>query len=80
MSEIILTTRRLRLEKIEEGHKNNLFRLLSNPKVHKYFAKILENIYMRKTIWRLNRIKKKITGLVTSHANPKKIELRISKM
>jgi [ribosomal protein S5]-alanine N-acetyltransferase len=41
MSEIILTTKRLRLEKIEEEHKKDLFRLLSNPKVHKYFTKTL---------------------------------------
>jgi [ribosomal protein S5]-alanine N-acetyltransferase len=42
MSEIILTTKRLRLEKIEEEHKKDLFRLLSNPRVHKYFPKTLD--------------------------------------
>ena len=41
MPEIILTTKRLRLEKIEGEHKADLFRLLSNPKVHKYFPKAL---------------------------------------
>ncbi len=41
MSEIILTTKRLRLEKIGEEHKKDLFKLLSNPKVHKYFPKTL---------------------------------------
>ena len=42
MSEIILATKRLRLEKIGEEHKKDLFRLLSNPKVHKYFLKTLD--------------------------------------
>ncbi len=50
MSEIILTTKRLRLEKIGEEHKKDLLSLLSNPKVHKYFPKTLvgkeaENFY-----------------------------------
>ncbi|MBN1905845.1 MAG: hypothetical protein JW927_12185 [Deltaproteobacteria bacterium] len=43
MPEIILTTKRLRLEKIGEEHKKDLFKLLSNPKVHKYFPKILDD-------------------------------------
>ena len=42
MSEIILATKRLRLEKIGEEHKKDLSRLLSNPKVHKYFLKVLD--------------------------------------
>jgi len=43
MSEIILATKRLRLEKIGEEHKKDLFSLLSNPKVHKYFPKTLDD-------------------------------------
>lgn len=43
MPEIILTTKRLRLEKIGEEQKKDLFKLLSNPKVHKYFPKILDD-------------------------------------
>jgi [ribosomal protein S5]-alanine N-acetyltransferase len=43
MPEMILTTKRLRIEKIGEGHKKDLFRLLSNPKVHKYFPKTLDD-------------------------------------
>lgn len=42
MPEIILATKRLRLEKIGEEHKKDLFSLLSNPKVHKYFPKALD--------------------------------------
>ncbi len=42
MTETILTTKRLRLEKIGKEHKKGLFRLLSNPKVHKYFPKALD--------------------------------------
>ena len=41
MSEIIIKTKRLRLEKITEHHKRDLFSLLSNPEVHKYFPKTL---------------------------------------
>lgn len=41
MGNIILTTKRLRLEKIGEDHKKDLFILLSNHKVHKYFPKTL---------------------------------------
>ena len=41
MPETIFTTKRLRLEKITEEHKKDLFRLLSNPEVHKYFPKPL---------------------------------------
>ena len=41
MSQTILQTKRLRLEKITEDHKKDLFRLLSNPEVHKYFPKAL---------------------------------------
>lgn len=44
MSKIILTTKRLRLEKIGEDHKKDLFRLLSNSKVHKYFPRPLNDI------------------------------------
>ena len=42
MHETILATRRLRLEKITEKHKKDLFELLSNPAVHKYFPKTLD--------------------------------------
>ena len=52
MSEIILATKRLRLEKIGVEHKKDLFRLLSNPKVHKYFPKALDE----KVIYHENKI------------------------
>lgn len=42
MNNIILTTKRLQLERIEKAHKKDLFRLLCNPKVHKYFPKTLD--------------------------------------
>ncbi len=42
MSSTIITTNRLRLEKIGANHKGDLFKLLSNPIVHKYFPKILD--------------------------------------
>lgn len=42
MPEIILTTKRLCLEKIGKGHKKDLFKLLSNLKVHQYFPKALD--------------------------------------
>lgn len=41
MNDTILTTKRIRLEKIGTEHKSDLFALLSNPKVHKYFPKPL---------------------------------------
>lgn len=41
MSNIILNTQRLRLEKIEKRHLNDLYTLVSNPKVQKYFPKTL---------------------------------------
>ena len=42
MSITIIATNRLRLEKIGAKHKGDLYRLLSNPIVHKYFPKILD--------------------------------------
>jgi RimJ/RimL family protein N-acetyltransferase len=42
MSDTILTTKRLRLERIGIEHRNDLYALLSNPKVHKYFPKPLD--------------------------------------
>lgn len=42
MSSTIITTNRLRLEKIGANHKSDLYKLLSNPIVHKYFPKILD--------------------------------------
>ena len=42
MSSTIVTTNRLQLKKIGANHKGDLFRLLSNPIVHKYFPKILD--------------------------------------
>jgi ribosomal-protein-alanine N-acetyltransferase len=44
MSNIILETERLKLEMIGEKHFENLFKLLSNEKVHKYFPKALNEI------------------------------------
>jgi RimJ/RimL family protein N-acetyltransferase len=41
MSIIIFSTQRLRLEKIEKNHLNDLHTLVSNPKVQRYFPKIL---------------------------------------
>lgn len=41
MSNIIFSTQRLRLEKIERSHLDDLFTLVSNPKVQKYFPKTL---------------------------------------
>lgn len=41
MSKIILNTQRLRLEKIEKSHLNDLYALVSNPKVQRYFPKTL---------------------------------------
>lgn len=43
MSTTITTTDRLRLEKIDARHKGDLYALLSNPIVHKYFPKILDH-------------------------------------
>ncbi len=42
MSSTVITTNRLRLEKIDANHKGDLYKLLSNPVVHKYFPKILD--------------------------------------
>lgn len=42
MKQTILTTERLRLEKIGVEHKKDLYKLLSNPKVHKFFPKPLD--------------------------------------
>ena len=42
MNNIILETNRLRLEKIGSNHKGELFKLLSNPKVHRYFPNALD--------------------------------------
>ena len=42
MGHTIFTTKRLRLEKIGLEHKEDLYKLLSNPKVHKYFPKALD--------------------------------------
>jgi [ribosomal protein S5]-alanine N-acetyltransferase len=44
MRNIILETERLKLEKIGEDHFGNLYKLLSNEKVHKYFPKALDEI------------------------------------
>lgn len=44
MSSIILETERLKLEMIGEDHFGNLYKLLSNKKVHKYFPKALNKI------------------------------------
>ena len=41
MSNTILETKRLKLEMIDEDHFGNLYKLLSNEKVHKYFPKAL---------------------------------------
>jgi len=41
MNGIILSTKRLRLESINESHLDDLFNLVSNPKVQKYFPKTL---------------------------------------
>lgn len=42
MNNTIFKTKRLRLEKIGIEHKVPLYRLLSNPKVHEYFPKTLD--------------------------------------
>lgn len=42
MKNIILKTNRLRLEKLGPSHRGDLYELLSNPKVHKYFPKTLD--------------------------------------
>ena len=42
MNSAIITTNRLRLVKIGANHKGDLYQLLSNPIVHKYFPKILD--------------------------------------
>ncbi len=42
MNHTILTTKRLRLEKIGIEHRDELYKLLSNPKVHKFFPKALD--------------------------------------
>ena len=41
MNNIILKTKRLRLENINRSHLDDLYNLLSNPKVQKYFPKTL---------------------------------------
>lgn len=43
MPEVILSAGRLRLEKIGVEYKNDLFGLLTNPKVHRYFPKALDD-------------------------------------
>ncbi len=42
MSQTILTTKRLRLEKIGLEHRESIYKLLANPKVHQYFPKVLD--------------------------------------
>jgi ribosomal-protein-alanine N-acetyltransferase len=42
MSSAIITTNRLRLVRIGAKHKGDLYKLLSNPIVHKYFPEILD--------------------------------------
>ncbi len=44
MNNIILKTKRLQLEVIDESHFENLCKLLSNEKVHKYFPKALNGV------------------------------------
>ena len=44
MSNIILETERLKIEMIGEDHFDDLYKLLSNEKVHKYFPKALNEI------------------------------------
>jgi RimJ/RimL family protein N-acetyltransferase len=44
MNNIQVTTERLTLELLTESHLNDLFILLSNPKVQKYFPKILNKL------------------------------------
>jgi len=44
MNNIILKTKRLKLEIIDESHYENLYKLLSNEKVHQYFPKALNKI------------------------------------
>ncbi len=41
MNSIILKTERLRLELISERHFESLYKLLSNPEVHRHFTKTL---------------------------------------
>ncbi len=42
MENTILKTKRLRLEIIGDQHQSDLYKLLSNPVVHKYFPKALD--------------------------------------
>ena len=44
MNNIILKTKRLNLEIIDESHYENLYKLLSNEKVHQYFPKALNKV------------------------------------
>jgi len=44
MNIIVLTTKRLKLEIINEGHIDDLYSLLSNQNVQKYFPKTLNQI------------------------------------
>lgn len=44
MANIILETERLRVETIEEDHFGDLYKLLSNERVCKYFPKVLNEI------------------------------------
>jgi RimJ/RimL family protein N-acetyltransferase len=44
MGNIILETERLKLVMIDEDHFDDLYKLLSNEKVHKYFPKALSEI------------------------------------
>ena len=44
MKHTILKTKRLRLEKIRIEHKEELYKLLSNPAAHKFFPKTLDKI------------------------------------
>ncbi|ODS30742.1 MAG: hypothetical protein SCARUB_04137 [Candidatus Scalindua rubra] len=56
MSKKILETKRLILEELDEKHFDDLYKLLSNKKVQKYFPKTLDEKESKEF---LNKVKKK---------------------
>ncbi len=63
MNKEILSTKTLILEELDNQHMDNLYKLLSNPKVQKYFPKILT---FEETKEFLNKVKSKYTTDGTS--------------
>ena len=55
MSKIVIETERLQLEMIDEYHFDNLYALLSNEEVHKYFPKALNKVESKEFYEKIQR-------------------------